>query len=60
VIGMSEAKVDVSVDDHLVQAGQDDVDGTLGDLVTVVLAMDDEVLSPIVFARLSSIRRCAR
>jgi hypothetical protein len=57
---MSEAKVDVSVDDHLVQAGQDDVDGTLGDLVTAVLAMDDEVLSPIVFARLSSIQRCAR
>ena len=33
----------VSVDDHLVQAGEYDLDGPLRDLVTVTLAMGDEV-----------------
>jgi hypothetical protein len=37
----------VSVDDHLIQAGEYDLDGPLQDLVTVVLAMGDEVLSAI-------------
>jgi len=36
----------VSVDNHQVQAGEYDLDGPLQDLVTVVLAMGDEVLSP--------------
>jgi hypothetical protein len=30
------------VDDHVVQAGEYDLDGPLRDLVTVVLAMGDE------------------
>src|SRR5262249_28012900 len=33
----------VSVDDHLVQVGEYDLDGPLRDLVTVVLAMGQEV-----------------
>jgi hypothetical protein len=33
----------VSVDDHVVQAGEYDLDGLLRDLVTVVLAMGDEL-----------------
>ena len=33
----------VSVDDHVVQAGEYDLDGPLRDLVTMVLAMGDEV-----------------
>jgi hypothetical protein len=33
----------VSVDDHLVQAGEYDLEGPLRDLVTVVLAMGEEV-----------------
>ena len=33
----------VSVDDHLVQVGEYDLDGPLRDLVTVVLAMGGEV-----------------
>ena len=33
----------VSVDDHLVQADEYDLDGPLRDLVTVTLAMGDEV-----------------
>ena len=33
----------VSVDDHLVQVGEYDLDGPLRDLVTVVLAMGEEV-----------------
>ena len=33
----------ISVDDHLVQASEYDLDGPLRDLVTVTLAMGDEV-----------------
>jgi hypothetical protein len=33
----------VSVDDHLVQVGEYDLDGPLRDLVTVVLAMGQEI-----------------
>jgi hypothetical protein len=33
----------LSVDDHLVQVGEYDLDGALRDLVTVVLAAGDEV-----------------
>ncbi len=33
----------VSVDDHLVQVGEYDLDGPLRDLVTVALAVGDEV-----------------
>jgi hypothetical protein len=33
----------ISVDDQLVQAGEYDLDGPLRDLVTVVLAMGDEL-----------------
>jgi hypothetical protein len=33
----------VSVDDHLVQVGEYDLDGPLRDLITVVLAMGQEV-----------------
>jgi hypothetical protein len=33
----------ISVDDHLVQVGEYDLDGALRDLVTVVLAAGDEV-----------------
>ncbi len=33
----------ISVDDHLVQVGEYDLAGPLRDLVTVVLAMGDEV-----------------
>jgi hypothetical protein len=33
----------VSVDDHLVQVGEYDLEGPVRDLVTVVLAMGDEV-----------------
>jgi hypothetical protein len=40
----------VSVDNHQVQAGEYDLDGPLRDLVTVVLAMGDELLSPMVLA----------
>ena len=54
----------ITVDDHMVQAGEYDLDGSLRDLVTVVLAMGDEVLSPIVFAhpsaRPSPVRRRIR
>jgi hypothetical protein len=32
----------IRVDDHLVQAGEYDLDGPLRDLVTVVLALGDE------------------
>jgi hypothetical protein len=32
----------ISVDDHVVQAGEYDLDGPMRDLVTVVLAMGDE------------------
>ena len=35
----------VSVDDHLVQVGEYDLDGPLRDLVTVVLAVGDELLA---------------
>jgi hypothetical protein len=34
----------VSVDDHLIQVGEYDLDGPLRDLVTIVLAMGDEVM----------------
>jgi hypothetical protein len=33
----------ISVDDHLVQAGEYDLDGPLRDLATVVLAMGEEM-----------------
>ena len=35
----------ISVDDHLVQVGEYDLDGPLRDLVTVVLAVGDELLA---------------
>jgi hypothetical protein len=55
----------ITVDDHLVQAGEYDLDGPLQDLVTVVLAMGDEVLSPMLgwptpFGRLSRVRHHLR
>jgi hypothetical protein len=33
----------ISVNDHLVQVSEYDLDGPLGDLITVVLAIDDAV-----------------
>jgi hypothetical protein len=55
----------ISVDDRLVQVGEYDLDGPLRDLVTVVLAVGDELLAarhvrPVPASRPHWIRHCVR
>ena len=50
----------ISVDDHKVQAGEYDLDGPLRDLVTVVMAMGDQVLGRRAPHQLSFANRSAK